>query len=170
MSCINPTAIGFTLFPNFVGITSGLLTRKETKNLFQRLKLPSWRPPRWVFAPVWTSLYTSMGYASYLVYRDGDGFDGAARLPLTIYGINLLANFTWSPIFFKYQRFGVAFGVAQIINVTAIGMAHHFYEINEVAGYLIVPYCLWLCLATTLGYVIYRDNKDLPKITEAKDD
>lgn len=129
--------------------------------------MPTWRPPRWVFGPVWTSLYTSMGYASYLVYRDGGGFSGAARLPLTIYGVNLLANWVWSPIFFKAQRFGVAFGVAQVINITALGMAVHFYEINPIAGYLIVPYCMWLCLATTLGYIIYRDNKELPKINES---
>lgn len=170
MSYINATAIGFTLFPNLVGISSGLITRKETKEVFQRLKMPSWRPPRWMFAPVWTSLYTGMGYASYLVYRDGGGFDGAARLPLTIYGVNLLANWSWSPMFFKYQRFGVAFAIGQVINVTAVGMAYHFYEINEVAGYLIVPYCMWLCLATVLSYNIYRDNKDMPKITEIKDD
>lgn len=170
MACVNTTAIGFTLFPNLVGISSGLICRNETKELFQKLKMPSWRPPRWVFAPVWTSLYTSMGYASYLVYRDGGGFSGAARLPLTIYGANLLANWTWSPLFFRAQRFGLAFGVAHIINVTAVGMAFHFYEINPIAGYLIVPYCMWLCVATALGYAIYRDNKDLPKINEAKSD
>lgn len=170
MPDINATAIGFTIFPNLVGISSGLISRKETKKLFERLKMPSWRPPRWVFAPVWTSLYTSMGYASYLIYRDCGGFNGDARLPLTIYGTNLIANWAWSPIFFKYQRFGVAFGVAQIINITAVGMVVHFYKINPHAAYLVVPYCMWLCLATALGYVIYRDNKDLPKISEIKDD
>lgn len=169
MAYINCTAIGFTLFPNVVGISSGLISRKETKNLFQRLKMPKWRPPRWAFAPVWTSLYTGMGYASYLVYRDGGSFSNA-KLPLAIYGTNLLANCVWSPIFFRAQKFGWAFCVAQIINVTAVGMAYHFYEINPIAGYLIVPYCMWLTLATALGYCIYRDNKDMPKISEVKDD
>lgn len=170
MPCFNPTAISFTLFPNIVGISSGLVSRKETKTLFEKLKMPSWRPPRWVFAPVWTSLYTSMGYASYVVYRDGGGFNGAARLPLCIYGANLAANWVWSPIFFKAQRFDVAFCVAQVINITAVGMAFHFYEINPIAGYLIVPYCMWLCLATALGYAIYRDNKNFPGKSEIKNE
>lgn len=73
---INWPAIGFTVLPNLGGIAGGFITKKSINPWYEGLKKPEWRPPNWAFGPVWTTLYSSMGYASYLVYRDGNGFEG----------------------------------------------------------------------------------------------
>jgi tryptophan-rich sensory protein len=71
----------------------------------QDIKKPSWRPPNFVFPIVWTFLYLSMGYASYLVWRDGgETLNGPAGLPLTLFAITLFLNYAWSYIFFFYHN------------------------------------------------------------------
>ncbi|RNA23192.1 translocator, partial [Brachionus plicatilis] len=60
-------AVGLSILPNLGGIVSSYFTRKNLKTWFESLDKPSWRPPSWAFGPVWTTLYTSMGYASYLI-------------------------------------------------------------------------------------------------------
>ncbi|KAJ8928475.1 hypothetical protein NQ314_018980 [Rhamnusium bicolor] len=167
---LNWPALGFTVLPNLGGIAGGIITRKNIDSWYESLKKPNWRPPNAAFAPVWTSLYCGMGYASYLVYRDGGGFNGPARLPLIVYGSNVLLNWAWTPIFFGAKELKLALYELQLINLTALGTGYLFYRINPIAGLLIVPYCLWLSLATALNYIVWRDNKtSKPKITELKD-
>ncbi|VEN51341.1 unnamed protein product [Callosobruchus maculatus] len=97
---VNWPAIGFTILPNVGGLAGGLITRAAIEKWYDQLKKPNWRPPNWAFGPIWTSLYCGMGYASYLVWKEGDWHQEPVRTALAVYGINLVANWSWTPIFF----------------------------------------------------------------------
>jgi len=151
---------GAVLLPNVGGFAGGMITRKEIPNWYQKLTFPSYKPPNWAFAPVWTTLYSSMGYASYLVFRDGGGFNGEARLPLVLFGTQLALNWMWTPIFFG--KHNIKGGLIDIVALTATAAACgiKFFGINKTAGYIFIPYLAWLSFATALNYSMYKLNPD----------
>lgn len=101
---------GAMLLPNVGGFVNGKLTVSNLKPWYASLNKPKLNPPNWIFGPVWTSIYTAMGYASYLVWRDGGGFEltlgnDPAKYALTLYGTQLILNWAWTPLFFHYHSF-----------------------------------------------------------------
>ncbi|KAL3269509.1 hypothetical protein HHI36_008575 [Cryptolaemus montrouzieri] len=164
----NIPMIGAIILPNIGGFAGGFITRKNLRPWYENLKKPDVRPPNWAFGPVWTALYSGIGYASYLVYKEGSGFDGPAKLPLILYGTNLIANWAWTPIFFGAKDLKLALYEINLITATAIGTGYMFFKIKPLAGYIFIPYIAWLGLATWLNYSIARDNPS-PRIVEIED-
>lgn len=149
---------GFVLFPSIGGSLGGIITRKKVKTWFNELDKPSWRPPNWAFGPVWTSLYSAMGYASYLVWRDGGGFHGSASIPLALYGAQLAMNWLWTPIFFGFEQTGFGFVWLVGIDVGIVSTMVGFWDINKNATLLLAPYLAWSTFAAALNFEIWRRN------------
>src|SRR5579872_4792179 len=78
---------------------------------YEQLKKPSWRPPNRLFAPVWTVLYLMIAIAGWLIWRKA-GF-ASARWALAVYGVQLVLNAVWTPLFFGLHR--IELGVADIL-------------------------------------------------------
>jgi len=155
-------AVGATLLPFVGAIPGSMITRGNIKGWYENIKKPSWRPPNWAFGPVWTGLYAGMGYASYLVYKDGGGLHGPAQTPLLLYGSQLALNWAWTPVFFGLHNVkGAAWLITALwANVAACGWS--FYGINKTAGLLFVPYLAWVTLASALTFSIWKENGDKP--------
>nr|XP_032523520.1 translocator protein-like [Danaus plexippus plexippus] len=161
----NWAAIGSVILPNAGGWANGLYfagqIRKEGgKAWYDDLKKPSWNPPKWVFGPAWTVLYSGMGYASYLVYEECGGLTDDAVLPLSLYGAQLALNWAWTPIFFGLKDLKLAFIEISVLSGAAIATTVSFYCVSRNAGALMLPYLGWLAYASSLSYYIWKNNGD----------
>lgn len=152
--------ISLTLLPHLGGFLGGFITRKNVKNWYDKeMVKPDWRPPNWAFGPVWTTLYTGMGYASYLVYRDGGGLEGPASTALSLYAAQLALNWSWTPVFFGAKQVALAGVIIVGLLGTTMATAYFFYPINRTAAYLMMPYIAWVGLASALNWSVFFLNR-----------
>lgn len=131
-------------------------TMADYKNLVQ----PELSPPGWVFPVVWTVLYLLMGIASYRVYNS-DADSAAKKSALMFYALQLVFNFLWTIIFFRLQARGFAFLWILVLLLLIIITTVKFYSIDKTAGYLMIPYILWVCFASYLNFTIWQLNNTL---------
>ncbi len=139
--------------PLAVGGLSALLTRNSMET-FQVINKPPLSPPGWLFPVVWTILYVLMGIASYLVLTSGK----PNRTALAVYGIQLFFNFLWSIIFFNLEQYLFAFVWLVLLWLLILATTVLFYRISKPAGYLMLPYLLWVTFAGYLNLSIYLLN------------
>ena len=99
---------------------------------------------------VWIILYALMGISAYLVYRS-DREPVRVKSALRIYWLQLLVNFSWSIVFFRFQAFWAAFVVLIILLILVITMLVKFAKIRPAAALLNVPYLLWMLFAAYLN-------------------
>ena len=107
------------------------------------LTKPSFNPPNWVFAPVWTMLYVMMAIAVWRILRLPDA-SAARRLALTLFFIQLALNAAWSWMFFGANNplLGVINIIPQflVILATVVG----FYRLDRMAAWCLVPLAVWV--------------------------
>ena len=142
--------------PLVVGGAAGLLTMNSME-AFEALNQPPLSPPGWLFPVVWTVLYVLMGIASYLVSVSDASQEEQARA-LWTYGIQLAFNFLWPIAFFNLKWYLFAFLWLVILWILILITALRFGRIRKPAGYLLVPYLLWVAFAGYLNLGIYLLN------------
>ncbi len=123
---------------------------------YESLNKPDWNPPAWLFGPVWTLLYTLMGIAAWLIWKDY-GFK-LATTALTAFLIQLALNGLWSQIFFNFQNVGLALIEILFLLAAIFITTYLFYQKNRAAAWLMVPYILWVSFATALTAAIWVLN------------
>jgi tryptophan-rich sensory protein len=143
------------VIPLAIGGFSAFLTR-DNMNIYEEINTPPLSPPSFLFPVVWTILYVLMGIASYLVCTSGK--PARSKTALTVYGIQLAFNFLWSIIFFSVKAYLFAFIWLVILLALIIINAVLFYRIDKKAGYLLIPYILWVTFAGYLNFAIYLLN------------
>jgi translocator protein len=151
--CAIPTVIVIVV----LGSLSGYLSNSGYSNgWFAGLEKPSFMPPSWLFGVAWTVLYVLMGLALTLVWISQASANRTAALWL--FFIQLALNYAWSPIFFGAQLIEVGLVTIVLLLVLVALTIWRFGRVRPLAGWLLVPYLAWLCLAIALNFEIGRLN------------
>ena len=150
--------IGFLLV-SFSAAAIGGIATGSAPEFYASLSRPDWAPPSSVFGPVWTVLYILMAVAAWLVWRE-KGLAGA-RVPLTLFVVQLVLNAIWSWLFFAWQRGSLAqieiVVLWMMIALTIIA----FWRVRPIAGMLLLPYLAWVTYAAALTFSLVRRNPAL---------
>ncbi|MCD0473396.1 tryptophan-rich sensory protein [Flavobacterium sp. EDS] len=142
-----------------IGYFSGIVTRSSIDIWYPTLIKPSFNPPNWVFAPAWSLLYLLMGVAAGLVWDRIEYEKEAVKNALVFFAIQLALNALWSYLFFGLMNPLLALIEIFVLWLMIYETLLKFIKINKVAGYLLVPYLLWVSFATILNASIWWLNK-----------
>lgn len=140
-----------------VGFLSGYATQSSVDTWYTTLNKPSFNPPNWIFAPVWTALYIAMGVAAGLVWARGF-YHKWVQTALYHFGFQLMFNALWSIVFFGFKQPFWALLVILTLIVLIVLTIKWFRVVSKAAAWLMVPYLLWVCFATVLNYNIWTLN------------
>jgi translocator protein len=168
------------LICEFAGIIGSIFTTPAIKSWYYFLDKPSFSPPSWLFAPVWTILFLLMGIALYLawskdfkanIYEKGIGkkvwnkiseklWSGSwhEENAAIIFIIQLVLNIFWSIIFFALKSPGFAFVEILMLWFAILYTIVNFYRISKASAYLLIPYLLWVSFAAFLNFSVWLIN------------
>ena len=139
------------------GIIGSIFTTPAISTWYKTLEKPSFNPPNWIFAPVWTALFLLMGISAFLIWREGIK-KPQVKIALNIFLIQLILNVLWSVLFF-----GLKLPIAGFFEIILLWLAIlltviSFFKISIPAGILLIPYILWVSFASILNFALWKLN------------
>jgi tryptophan-rich sensory protein len=152
-----PMLIGSILIPLVVGYIGAIVTLPQITTWYATLSKPWWSPPNWLFGPIWTTLYVLMGIALFLVWREGI-HRRDVRFAILIFGVQLILSLVWSVVFFSFHALFGAFAIVMLLWLAILANIIAFVIISKCAGLLLVPYIIWVSIASYLNYSVYLLN------------
>ncbi|MBU0660874.1 tryptophan-rich sensory protein [Patescibacteria group bacterium] len=144
--------ISSILIPLLIGFGGSFFTVSSINSWYSTINKPFFNPPNWIFSPVWTTLFILIGISFYLVWQKDFGKN--KKQILAIYFTQLAFNFFWSIFFFALQNPLLAFIEIIILWILIFLNIKVFYKIDKRAGYLLIPYLLWVSFASILNLSI----------------
>ena len=142
--------------PLLAGFGSSVFTVNSISTWYATLNKPWFSPPNVVFAPVWTILYILMGLALFLIWRSPR--NRTRDIGIALFAAQLAINVIWTLAFFGLQN--TLYGLLTIIPLWILIAAtiYQFYKVEKWASYLLVPYIVWVSIATALTASVFLLN------------
>lgn len=139
-----------------IGFLGSVFTSPAIDNWYSDLNKPFFNPPNWLFSPVWTVLFIMMGVSLFFII---DSQESEKRsLAISIFSIQLFLNFLWTVLFFVFHLPIIAFVEGIILWLAILFSIISTCRVSKIAGYLLLPYIIWISFAVVLNLSIVMMN------------
>ncbi|NYB51520.1 MAG: tryptophan-rich sensory protein [Methanobacteriaceae archaeon] len=148
-----PKLIASVLIVFLAGGLGSAVTFPQITTWYVNLAKPSWTPPNEWFGPIWSTLYILIGIALFLVWRQGlERRD--VKFAILIFAVQLALNVVWSLVFFGLESILGGFILILLLWIAILANIIAFYVISKPAGILLIPYIIWVSIASYLNYSV----------------
>lgn len=124
---------------------------------YRELRKPSWNPPDWIFAPAWTVILALAAWAGVLAWMQAA--DRTTQLCIIgLFGCNIALHMLWTPLFFNLKRPDWALIEIVFLWLSIVALIVYLAPLSAAAGWLLLPYLVWVTFAGFLNLTIVRMN------------
>ena len=143
------------LLINFGGLALGswLMNNGPNTDWYLNLTKAPWTPPGWVFGAAWTSIMIC--FSIYLTFLFTKNYN---QKKLFLFSIQFLLNVSWNYLFFNKHEIFTAFISIVLLTALIFFLFFHYYKALKKVSFLLLPYMIWLCIATSLNLYILIHN------------
>jgi tryptophan-rich sensory protein len=131
--------------------------KTQMNDWYESLQRPALTPPNWVFGPVWAVLYIMIAVSIFLFIKNHK--TGAGFGIYVLIAFHLIANFSWTALFFRLQSPILALIDIFFLDISLVLIIYCFWKARRIASILLWPYLLWVLFATYLNFAFYVLNK-----------
>lgn len=124
---------------------------------YRSLNAPFFRPPSWVFGPVWTVLYILIAVAGMRLALRAEGVLAGASLGL--WALQMVLNALWTPVFFGARDMAGALMLIAFLFLCIVALVIVASRLDRVAALLLLPYLAWVGFAAILNGAFWWLNR-----------
>ncbi len=137
-----------------LGVGSVYTGKGVPSDWYQSLAKAPWTPPGWVFGAAWFTIMTLFGIYMAFAWKQVEN----QKLLAGLYVLQLILNISWNPVFFYFRSPAVALFVITGLTILMAFFLYYYWPKLDLVSLLILPYVIWLVLATSLnGYIVLNN-------------
>jgi benzodiazapine receptor len=136
----------------------GILSGRRPLQVLATLRLPRFTPPRWVWILIGI-LYYAIGFAVLTRVLEMDGVRRLQYSAVVLITLLLVLNPSFNYLLFKLRNLAAAFVVFIPYDLVAVALQVCLFRLDNITGYMFVPYVVYLAFANVWGYQLWRLNQ-----------
>lgn len=143
---------------NFGALAIGsLLMGGETQgSWYASLNKAPWTPPGWVFGAAWFSIMILFSFYAWYMTASLNGAE--KTMFISIFGLQWILNILWNPLFFKWHVTLLSLVTILLLTIIVGWFLWKGFKTKSVYGFFVLPYFVWLIIATSLNWYIVIKN------------